>query len=248
LNESDIQSSYREVAPSATTDVVDCWWEQRIGGTIGGYRQRVIPDGCGDIIVSADGSAVLVGPTMRPASPVLAAGTHLRGLRIRTHAIKSAFGVPGPELRDLEVPLEDVLPSGRVSEVADAIWAGRRPAQLGPVLADARIRRLIGVLMADRPVSLAALAHEANMSERHLRRVVVEHSGLEPRAIRRLARMTRFLRLAEHEDAGCGLAELADRAGYADQSHLTRDIRDLTGSTPRELLRERGVRAEESGH
>ena len=37
------------------------------------------------------------------------------------------------------------------------------------------------------------------------------------------------------------LAMLALDAGYADQAHMTRDFRDLTGFTPRELLARPGA-------
>jgi AraC-like DNA-binding protein len=43
-------------------------------------------------------------------------------------------------------------------------------------------------------------------------------------------RLQRF-RALEHLD----LAAAAAEAGYADQAHLTRDCRDLTGLTPRAL-------------
>jgi AraC-like DNA-binding protein len=47
-------------------------------------------------------------------------------------------------------------------------------------------------------------------------------------------RLRRFLALGE--EAGGGLATLAAEAGYADQAHLTRECRRLTGRTPAELL------------
>jgi len=39
-------------------------------------------------------------------------------------------------------------------------------------------------------------------------------------------------------DANLTLSSLAGRAGYADQAHLARDTRALTGLTPTQLLRE----------
>ena len=76
------------------------------------------------------------------------------------------------------------------------------------------------------------------MSERHLRRLVADHTGLEPRTLPRVARFQRFLALSDRA-AEPSLAALAVRAGYADQAHLTREVRALSGLTPAALLAER---------
>jgi AraC-like DNA-binding protein len=79
------------------------------------------------------------------------------------------------------------------------------------------------------------------LSERHLRRLVLAHTGLEPRTFRRVARFQRFLRLADRAGGppDGSPAALAARAGYADQAHLSREVRALSGLTPAALLAER---------
>ena len=55
----------------------------------------------------------------------------------------------------------------------------------------------------------------------------------------RILRFQGFLALAHgREPSGPQLALLAADAGYADQSHLTRESLRLSGLTPRALLRE----------
>jgi AraC-like DNA-binding protein len=59
--------------------------------------------------------------------------------------------------------------------------------------------------------------------------------------LQRIVRMQRTLRLARRRARTLRanplpLASLALDAGYADQAHMTRELRDLTGFTPRELL------------
>jgi AraC-like DNA-binding protein len=46
-------------------------------------------------------------------------------------------------------------------------------------------------------------------------------------------RLQRALAVAR---SGVPLADTADRAGYADQAHLARDVRELAGMPLRELL------------
>lgn len=84
-------------------------------------------------------------------------------------------------------------------------------------------------------VSVAALAREAGVHRVHLARAFRAHCGLavteRARALR-LAHAERLLRAT-----AAPLAEVAYRAGYADQSHLTRAVRGAFGATPLALRR-----------
>ena len=55
----------------------------------------------------------------------------------------------------------------------------------------------------------------------------------------RVLRFRAFLSLVEEH--GYSLAAAAAEAGYADQSHLTRECNDLAGLSPAELLKGRNV-------
>ncbi len=70
----------------------------------------------------------------------------------------------------------------------------------------------------------------ATVSERRLRRRFVQAVGYGPATYLRVSRFQRAVALAPHVR---GLAALAAAAGYADQAHLSRDCRALTGLTPR---------------
>lgn len=85
---------------------------------------------------------------------------------------------------------------------------------------------------------LREVAEDLGVSARHLRRVVADHAGTSPR---RFARVLRFLRLLREADAAPapGWAQLAAAHGYADQAHLIREARGLTGTTPAVLHAER---------
>jgi AraC-like DNA-binding protein len=74
-----------------------------------------------------------------------------------------------------------------------------------------------------------------DMSERTLRRRFDESFGYGPKALDRILRYRRFQRLSSQ--SGRPTAILASEAGYADQAHLVRESRRLTGSTPRQVER-----------
>lgn len=79
------------------------------------------------------------------------------------------------------------------------------------------------------------IAAELGWSQRRLVRAFRDHVGLPPKATARVLRFERALNLLRQ---GSPLAEAAVTAGYADQAHLTREVRRLAGSPPARLLRD----------
>jgi AraC-like DNA-binding protein len=80
-------------------------------------------------------------------------------------------------------------------------------------------------------VDVRALSHDLGYSQKHVITLFRDHVGLPPKL---LARIVRFDRLMTHLRRGGDdtWADLATRFGYYDQSHLVRDVRQFTGSTP----------------
>jgi AraC-like DNA-binding protein len=85
---------------------------------------------------------------------------------------------------------------------------------------------------------IAELATELGWSRRHLALQFRAETGLSPKSAARVIRFERAcnrLRAPDHPP----LADVAADAGYVDQAHLSRDFRDLAGSTATAWLQER---------
>jgi AraC-like DNA-binding protein len=83
------------------------------------------------------------------------------------------------------------------------------------------------------------VAERFGLSERQLRRRFVAAVGYGPKTLEGVFRMRRAMSLSDTISAdGIRLraADVAMAAGYADQPHMTREMRRLTGMTPGELL------------
>ena len=95
-------------------------------------------------------------------------------------------------------------------------------------------------LLRDPVRSVASVADELDVPLRTLGRRMTEQVGYGPKMLHRVMRLQGFLGLADAPSSrGLPLAELAVRAGYADQPHLSRDATALTGRTPAALLASR---------
>jgi len=90
-------------------------------------------------------------------------------------------------------------------------------------------------LLNDDPVAMAALrGDEPGTSTRSVQRHVATSTGLSANRIRQIVRARQA---AERLMLGDPILDVAHDLGYADQAHLTRDVKRLTGYTPGQTKR-----------
>jgi len=228
--------AYRELLQQGP--LVACLWQRDAANHA--RSEPVLPDACVDVVWIDDHKLLVAGPATGPNTSEIPAGASVMGVRFRVGAAGAALGLPARELLDATVPLEDVW--GREARyIAERIAAAHAPATQLTVLANEVRNRLDA--MPDRLVRAAAgvaqapverLADDLGIGERQLRRRFVTAVGYGPKTLQRVLRFQRFLELARR--GGSDLAALAFEAGYADQAHLTRETRRLSGLTPAQLL------------
>jgi AraC-like DNA-binding protein len=220
-------SAYREWAPPpALAGVVRCLWSRDVAadGTV-----DVVPDGCVDLVVR-DGAALVAGPDTRAMPTSVRAGQRITGLRFQPGAAAAVLGVAAYELRDARTALEDVWgPAGRDVEDLDALAAAVAHRSREP---DAAVVRAAALLARRPDLPVPAVAGYVALGERQLRRRFLDGVGLGPKAFARVVRFQRALALVRD---GISLARVAAEAGFADQAHLTHEVRALAGRPPSRL-------------
>jgi AraC-like DNA-binding protein len=219
--------------------LVMCVWEQRVSQR---HRQRVVPDGCLDLIWLGTGQLVVAGADTGPRLVDLPANAEVSGVRLTPGAAGAVLGWHAAELRDRQVDAVDLW-GHEASRLADTLTA---------VPADGRGRHLLQAVAArgatpDRLVQAAArrlsrpqarvapVAAELGVSERQLHRRTVAAVGYGPKVLARVCRLRRFTHLHAPDLAGRALL-----AGYASQAHMNDEVRRLTGLTPVRFLEEVG--------
>ncbi|AVH61067.1 MULTISPECIES: helix-turn-helix domain-containing protein [Streptomyces] len=208
-------------------------------GTAGSSAAPVLPDGCMDLLWH-EGRLLVAGPDTRAHIPEGPPG-HWAGVRFYPGTAPAFLGVPAYELRDRRVELADLWTAAQVRRLAGRIAAAADPVSALEELAleraadaeppDPLLRKVVAALDAGRPV--AATADELGLGARQLHRRSLAAFGYGPKTLARVLRLQRALSLAR---GGVPLAETAARAGFADQAHLARDVRELAGMPVRELL------------
>lgn len=229
-------------------DHLVCIWRTVVPSDLEGpYVVRILPDACVDVVMVDDRPLVVAGPATLPMTVEFDPGTIIVGARFRPGWAPSWLGAEAVDLLNHDVDLFDLW-----GYAANSLWN-----QLGSTpSAAARLSVLMSFLAtrvpAARPsdgvvtaaVSLLANADGATVgevsrvlgvSERQLHRRFLQRVGYGPKTLHRILRLQRLLFMAEASRTRT-YADLAAAAGYADQPHMAREIRELTGVSASELL------------
>jgi AraC-like DNA-binding protein len=213
---------YRELGPPAgLRSLVETAW----AADGGGERVRVLPDGCMDLI-RTDGDVIVAGPdataltTRRGQEP-------MEGLRFRPGVLPRLLGVPASELIGARVSLDQLgTPPSRTGLPALAADLADRPARRETApWSMPTLRHVTARFAAGAPV--AEVAREIGWSNRTLQRHCRAVYGYGPVTLRRILRFRRAVSMLQ---AGRPAADVAVQAGYADQPHLHRDLREFAGT------------------
>jgi AraC-like DNA-binding protein len=231
--------TYQEHAPSRSLQAeVECVWT---AGTPAGEPVEVgtvLPDGCMDLVWTGD-ELVVAGPDTGPHPVRREPGVASAGLRFAPGRLPALLGLPASAVRDQRVPLYEVHPAlarralGRLEEGVSpvpvlhalALALPGQPAEVG-------VRAAAAHLAAG--ASAAATADRLGWTARSLHRRCLAAFGYGPAVLRRVLR---FRHAAALLHDGIPIAQAAAVAGYADQPHLSREVRALAGVAPAQLVR-----------
>jgi AraC-like DNA-binding protein len=228
---------YRETAPArALRDEVECAWAARLIPGSPAQVQQVLPDGCMDLVWT--GSELLVaGPDTGPHPVRREPGVTSAGLRFAPGRLSALLDVPAAAVRNQRVLLAELQP-GLARRTLARLEQGARPESVLSRLAlslpgrpaEPGVRAAAGYLWAG--TSAGDTADLLGWTERSLHRRCLAAFGYGPAVLRRVLR---FRRAAALLHDGVPIAEAAAVAGYADQPHLSREVRALAGVAPSRL-------------
>ncbi|MGY1740498.1 MULTISPECIES: helix-turn-helix domain-containing protein [unclassified Blastococcus] len=193
--------------------------------------------------------SILGGLHTRPA--LLAHPGRQEGIQLALApmGVRALLGVPASALVSVDVGVEDVLGARLTGEMLERVRSARGWAARFAAVEDVLLRAARGTggppaevaeawrltTVSGGRLRVAELARRVGWSERHLTARFRAETGLGPKEAARVVRFDRARRTLAARVAAGGppdLAGLAAAAGYADQSHLTRDWRAFTGLSP----------------
>lgn len=232
-------------APAAALGrFVDHYW---LSATNADDGVLVVPDGRVDVVIEIGngGGAVRVhGSTTRPRMQACTPGHHYLGVRFRPGQSRHFLHASAGELTDAVEDASHLL-RGDMMRLADqhvqAPPDGRVFAHIDQLLSSAlrqvRTDRHHADTMVDQieathgAIRLRELCERIGRSPRWLERLFLQSVGVTPKFFAQITRARHAASLLASPSAA-SLAETAHDAGYADQSHMTREFVRMFGITP----------------
>ncbi|MEU5599307.1 helix-turn-helix domain-containing protein [Streptomyces sp. NPDC020298] len=194
--------------------------------------------------------SVVAGPGLGSGGAVRARGENVECVQVRLSPViaRAILGASPADLDGAVVSLSDLWgrEASRIREhlgdvsswqdrfaLTDALLARRHEA--GPPVDSEVARAWHRIVVSRGLIRVDGLAAEVGWSRKRLWSRFRSQLGLPPK---RAVKLVRFDHAAHRLVAGEGPAEVAADTGYADQSHLHRDVMAFTGTTPATVARE----------
>lgn len=221
---------YAEARPcAALAPWVECYWSIR-ASSARGVPNRVLPDGCADVIVDLGGAPLhpsartfVVGAMRRPLVTSLSGRVDLFGVRFHPGGAFPFLGAPLGELTDVRVSLDSLWGglAASLAEQLDGASPGERVARVEALLL-ARLGALgPGAMRREEELVLAAVslmrrsrggarvrdaAAALGVGERRLERAFDRCVGLSPKFLARVLRFRDVIRSMESAEERWGAA------------------------------------------
>jgi AraC-like DNA-binding protein len=259
-----IPIGYAEHAPPPDlAGQVVCFWTALADATTDMSPNRVLPDGCVDIILGFGSTDEPGSDDLREAfavgamtKPLVISGARPRlyiAVRFKPGFAFAALGVPAAEMTDDRVSFA-LLGCGAGADVALVAAQTSPERRLGAFVEFVR-RRLFGrvarvprsvraavhrIVSAGGNLRIESLASDIGVTRQGLAKQFATHVGLTPKTLARISRTRLALARADAARAAypreIDWSAIAYDLGYYDQPHFIDEFKAITGRTPGEWI------------
>jgi AraC-like DNA-binding protein len=226
--------AYTEYKPHpALRPYIEAYWTVNPDPQNAELSRRILPDGCADLIFTAEEHSFLVGTMTVYKDTQIHPGVALTGIRFRAGGMNVFYPQLQYELTDLTVPYKD-------DKLAMLIWFSKdlpatiddyylkkipfRPTEIAAITSDIRT--------AKGNINVGGLLNKYHMSERKLERLFKKEVGITVKGYSKIIRFVHTLELLQDAHRSKSMVQIAIEAGYYDQAHLCNEIKKYAGSTP----------------
>jgi AraC-like DNA-binding protein len=256
--------NYQTYSPHALLSrYVKCFWTLEADDSYALQKQRIIPDGCMEMIFhygdhylqfGADGSSIIqpkyfvFGQITSPLEIAPAGTSGIIAARFVPGGFSPFSSMSPDQMCDKAVPLTDIYNDEGATLGLAVVGAQDTSARIGLIesflleklqLINQReelSRTCVELLWQTRGhLSIEELSARAMVNRRQLERRFSETIGLSPKQLTKIVRLQHALKMMK-KNPPSSLTSLAYENGYYDQAHFIKDFKEFTGISPKQFF------------
>jgi AraC-like DNA-binding protein len=253
--------NYQMYAPSSgLQSFVKCFWTLEDEASATPQRQRVVPDGCMEMIFHygdlykqcfEDGSFIIQPRSFifgQITSYIEIEPTGTSGIisaRFTPDGLSPFLDIMVSDLQDKAVSLVDlfgdkgklleekVIAAASNSERIQMIEEFLLSLLANPKTIDTLTKACVDVIVHSQgQMGMVQLADTMNVHRRNIERKFISAIGLSPKQLSRVVRLQATLKMLQQQNF-TSLTSLAYENGYYDQAHFIKDFKEFTGMSPK---------------
>lgn len=247
---------YERISPSpALHDLIECYWViEDEGREI--HQQKIIPDGFPEIIFHyGDSYRINITGKWETQTNALLAGqiknyfflentgtSGMIGIKFKPYALAELFYLNMDEFTDAVVDLNSILKeefeSIGIIMTKNSDYTSKIDIlndffekMLPELTRSEKIRSAVSLILeSNASIPINDIAESVNISERQLERLFKRYVGLSPKFYCRIIRFSFIFECVQQDDPQW--SEIAQLAGFYDQSHFIKNFQEFTGEDP----------------
>lgn len=244
--------------------IVKCYWILEVPAEAGAERQRIIPDGCLEMVFILGDDikrythndefilqprAMVLGQITEPFFVQPTGYVHSFAVRFYPYGFANFVTTSIKDLANKETPIEQLFGIDDAQTLTDKIiQAADTKARIeiaeefllarlrNQSTIDSIVRSTIDAMLSTKGTVPIKKILESDLSKRRqLERNFIKQIGISPKQLGKVIRMQAALKMLLNREAE-NLTEIAYESEYYDQSHFIKDFKSFTGINPAEFL------------
>lgn len=248
----------------ALASLVKCYWTLEIPEEQDSKKQRIIPDGCMELIFILGDNikrytsendfiiqprAVVIGQITEPFIIQPTGYVHCFATRFYPYGFANFITTPLKDLENKETPIAQLFGETPSKALALKIIAAETNEQRAGIIEtflldklnekstiDQIVKTTVDALLSTKgSTPIGAILKEDVSKRRQLERKFFKQVGLSPKQLGRVIRLQTALKLLLNQQSE-NLTQIAYESEYYDQAHFNRDFKEFTGINPKDFL------------
>lgn len=252
--------NYHTFEPGYDLDMlIRCYWTLESPGTQAMQKQRIVPDGCMEMIFHAGDlykqylspqeyiiqpRCFVIGQLTVPLEIEPTGATGIFAVRFHPDGFMPFATLPVKEMANRAVPLEELFAGDGLKLEQDILQANSTEERIRIAEAfllnrirsaetiDRVVRATVDMMMEIKgQLSIEDLSGKVHVSRKQLERKFSAAIGLSPKQLAKTIRLQAALKMLLNKNF-INLTTLAHEGEYYDQAHFIKDFKEFTGLTP----------------